>query len=209
MLKQLALELVARHGYGGLFVLLALGIVALPLPDEILLTFAGYLCYKAQLALGPTLLTAFLGSSTGITLSYILGRVGGRYVLQRAHGLMRLSPQRLEKAQRWFEHGGKWSLTFGYFVPGARHVIGIAAGSARMGVGIFALYAYAGTLIWSCSFIVVGFLVGEEWARWAGYLRVGMLVGAGTVVVMAGVIWWVWRQGLSIFPKTAGRGHGR
>src|SRR5262249_10845952 len=56
---------VSQFGYPALFSLLMLGIVGLPIPDETLLTFAGYLVFKNELNLIPTLATAFLGSSCG------------------------------------------------------------------------------------------------------------------------------------------------
>ncbi|HEU4962629.1 MAG TPA: DedA family protein, partial [Bacilli bacterium] len=43
MIKETVLELVTTYGYFGLFVSLVLGIVGLPIPDEILMTYCGYL----------------------------------------------------------------------------------------------------------------------------------------------------------------------
>ncbi len=64
---------IAQYGYLGIFSLLVLGIVGLPVPDETLLTLAGYLVYRGQLLLIPTVLAALLGSLCGITLSYSSG----------------------------------------------------------------------------------------------------------------------------------------
>jgi len=55
------IQWIARHGYPALFVLLMLGIVGLPVPDETLLTFVGYLSFKGTLRLEPAVATAFLG----------------------------------------------------------------------------------------------------------------------------------------------------
>jgi hypothetical protein len=46
---------IAQHGYAAIFLLLMLGIVGLPLPDEALLMFVGYLTLKGELAWGPSL----------------------------------------------------------------------------------------------------------------------------------------------------------
>jgi membrane protein DedA with SNARE-associated domain len=51
---------VTHYGYGGIFVLLMLGIVGIPIPDESLLAFAGYLVSKGELQLLPTLAVALL-----------------------------------------------------------------------------------------------------------------------------------------------------
>ena len=61
MLTETILRWVTEYGYIGIFSLLTLGIIGAPIPDEGLLAFAGYLVYKGQLQLFPTMATAFLG----------------------------------------------------------------------------------------------------------------------------------------------------
>ena len=84
----------AHDGYLALFGLLMLGIVGLPVPDETWLTFAGYLVFRQQLALLPTLAVACCGSMCGMTLRYGLGRTLGRAVglsVGRRRAVRRLS----------------------------------------------------------------------------------------------------------------------
>ncbi len=54
-----------------------LGIVGLPLPDEIMMTFIGYLASIGQLNLVFTFLSAVTGSICGITVSYYIWRQTG------------------------------------------------------------------------------------------------------------------------------------
>ncbi|HKC10930.1 MAG TPA: DedA family protein, partial [Vicinamibacteria bacterium] len=68
------MQWIAHYGYVAIFSLLVLGIIGLPIPDETLLLFVGYLIYKGQLRAIPSLASAFLGSLCGITLSYAVGR---------------------------------------------------------------------------------------------------------------------------------------
>ncbi len=70
-------HLVHVYGSWGIFCLLALGIVGLPVPDETLLLLSGYLVFKGELHALPTALAALSGSITGVSLSYLLGRVPG------------------------------------------------------------------------------------------------------------------------------------
>jgi len=156
---------ITQYGYRAIFILLMLGIVGLPVPDETLLTFAGYLVFKQKLAFLPTLATAFLGSSCGITVSYACGRGLGPYLVRKIGPLLRLKPEHLSEVQTWFARWGKYTLIIGYFVPGIRHFTAIVAGSSKLPMAVFALFAYSGALIWSSSFILLGYLFGEEWAR--------------------------------------------
>src|SRR5437870_13864783 len=146
---------ISRYGDAAIFLLLMLGIFGLPVPDETLLTFAGYLCFKEKLVLGPTLAAAFLGSVCGITLSYGLGRLLGLHVVQRLGPVLDLRPEHLAATQRWFEHWGKYVLIIGYFVPGVRHLTGIVAGAVK---------------VFPLGFCRVGVVGGPDWCGSLFYL---------------------------------------
>jgi membrane protein DedA with SNARE-associated domain len=78
MLKAVLLSWVTRHGYAGLFSALVLGIVGVPVPDEMMLTFAGSLAARGLLDLGGVMAAALAGSASGITASFFLGRVAAK-----------------------------------------------------------------------------------------------------------------------------------
>ena len=153
----------AKYSYLAIYVLLTTGIIGLPVPDETILTLTGYLVSKNELILVPTIAVAFLGSISGITISYLLGRLLGILALKKAGRFLHISEKNLEKGELWFEKLGKWTLTFGYFIPGVRHIIAIIAGSTKLKVHIFAVYAYSGALVWSITFILLGYYAGEKW----------------------------------------------
>lgn len=157
------LHWIDRYGYGAIFLLLMLGVVGLPVSDETLLIFVGYLSFKGTLQLEPALLTAFLGSGSGITLSYGIGRYIGLPAFIKFGHLIHLQPAHLAEAQRWVERWGKYSLLVAYFIPGVRHFAALILGAALLPVTSFARFAYAGALIWSGSFIGLGYFAGEEW----------------------------------------------
>src|SRR5213593_3539260 len=80
-MRDAAFHWISQHGYLGIFSLLVFGIVGLPVPDEWLLTFSGYLVSKQTLRFAPTFIAAFCGSACGITFSYTLGRIFDTYVI--------------------------------------------------------------------------------------------------------------------------------
>jgi membrane protein DedA with SNARE-associated domain len=160
---ELGFEWIARHGYGAIFALLMLGIVGLPVPDETLLIFVGYLSAKGTLQVLPAAASAFLGSASGISLSYALGRLVGLPVMIKLGPVIRLRPEHLTRAQQWVERWGKYSLLVAYFIPGYRHLSALTMGASLLPPAEFARYAYTGALIWSVSFIALGYFAGEEW----------------------------------------------
>jgi len=181
-----AVHLVTHYGYVGIFSLLALGIVGLPIPDETLLTFVGYLIFQRNLHATPAFASAFLGAVCGITLSYGLGRSFGSYIPVRWRRFLRLSPERIERAHEWFGAGGQWILVFGYFVPGVRHLTAYAAGASDLAFPTFAAFAYSGALLWSTTFIAFGYFLGEGWDQ--GAPRFERNLGVFMTLALIGVL---------------------
>jgi membrane protein DedA with SNARE-associated domain len=175
--------LLSRYGYVGLFSLLMFGIVGVPVPDETLLAFAGVLVYRGHLELGPTLAAAFLGSSCGITVSYGLGRIFGLVLTTRFGRLVRVEPAKVERVHGWFERVGHWALLGGYFFPGIRHVTALLAGATKLKYADFAIFAYAGALIWTFTFVTLGALAGRQWAQVSEQVHHNLLIASEIVAV--------------------------
>ena len=191
------LHWILQYKYLGIFGLLALGIIGLPIPDETLLVFLGFLIYQRRLLLLPTLLAAFLGSVSCISVSYFLGRTFGLYVLHRFGPRVGLSAARVERVHQWFEQVGKWTLTIGYYVPGLRHLSALIAGSSKLEYPLFALFAYPGALLWVATFVFLGNFLGEGWQRLAGNYTGQLAAGAGVLAAAGAVVWVIrWRRAL-------------
>src|SRR5262249_7318648 len=118
---------------------------------------------KGKISFFVTPIAAFLGSAIGITISYLLGVFIGKPVFKRYGTWLGISEANLKKIHNWFESIGKWILLIGYFIPGARHVIGILAGTAYLRYWQFALFAYTGAIIWSSLFITIGYYFYNAW----------------------------------------------
>ncbi len=172
----------SHYGYLGLFALLMFGIIGVPVPEESLLAFAGVMVYHGRLELVPTLLAAFLGSSVGITVSYTLGRGVGRLLTRRLGRAIRVTPEQMQRVEAWFERSGHWALLWGYFLPGIRHLTAVTAGATRLRYLDFAVFAYAGALLWSFTFVSLGVLAGGRWARVSAQVHENLLIASGIVV---------------------------
>lgn len=183
------------YGSIALFFLLALGIVALPIPDETLMVVSGVLIHQGHLYAIPTLIAAYAGSMCGITLSYLLGRTAGQYVLKKYGRWVGINQQNLQKAHEWYEYMGKWTLTFGYFIPGVRHVTGIFAGMTELEYPKFALFAYSGAFLWASVFLAIGYFFGPYWAHILGFMDEHPIELLGSVVFIFLFVWWIKRNG--------------
>ncbi len=177
---------IASYGYVAIFGLLVLGIVGVPVPDEALLTFVGYLNSRGELTLPPSMASAFLGSACGISLSYALGWFVGPLLLTKLSGRFYLDPEHITMTQRWMQRWGKYTLLIAYFVPGVRHLAALMSGMAKLPIGTFTRFAYTGALLWSSTFIMIGYWLGEEWPHISSPLhRALLLVGLAVALLIA------------------------
>jgi membrane protein DedA with SNARE-associated domain len=150
-----------KYGAIFLFVSLMVGIVGLPIPDEILLIGAGYLMAHQKLNIAATIFCAVLGSMCGITVSYLFGRWIGGWMIRKFGKTLRITPERIALTQIMFDKIGKWLLIIAYFVPLLRHIVGFVAGGAKVNFKHFALFAFAGAVIWSLTFLGIGYFFND------------------------------------------------
>ena len=190
-LNETFVHLLLEYGSLMLFVLLMLGIIALPIPDETLLVFSGALIATGNLHLHSTVLAAILGSLCGISISYILGLTGGHYLVLKYGSWVGITMQRLEKAKEWFNHFGKWSLFIGYFIPGVRHFTGFTAGTAGVEYRHFALFAYSGGIIWVLTFLSIGYFFGNSCFSFLQDIdfKTALLIGAACMACLGFYLW--------------------
>ncbi|MEQ1948822.1 MAG: DedA family protein [Bryobacteraceae bacterium] len=182
---------VLAHGYGALFVLLTLGIVGLPVPDETLLVFTGYLVSQGKLRLDAAILSAVLGSWFGITLSYVIGRTAGLTVVHKYGKLLRVNDAMLQRVHGWFDRIGHWALFGGYYVAGVRHFTAIVAGTSGLDFRSFALYAWSGGFFWVCSFVTLGYYIGEDWREIAELVHRSLGIAAAVLLAGAAILFYV------------------
>ncbi len=180
---DLVFHWVVQYGYVALIGSMMLGIIGLPIPDETLLMFAGYLVSRHSLELQYVMLSAFFGSVAGISLSYEIGRRYGLAVLLKLH-IPFFSEKKLEVVRDWYKRIGKWLLVVGYFIPGVRHLTAFTAGMSGLRYRSFGIFAYSGALIWTSTFIFLGKLVGDQWRAVADKIESNLLLISGIAIVV-------------------------
>ena len=194
-MEQQILAWITQYGYLAIFLCLVFGIIGLPIPDETMLTFTGYLVFKGHLSLPLAVATALAGSFSGITISYTLGRIFGMPLVHRYGKYLRIKEEHIQKAHGWFDRIGHWSLTFGYFIPGIRHFTAYAAGMSGVEAHQFALFAYSGGALWVSAFIGLGYFLGERWQAVQKNID-HYILGASIACAAALIAYLVWRKWL-------------
>ncbi|MGD6844658.1 DedA family protein [Bacillus infantis] len=165
---EIAIDFILEYGYVAVTLLLALGIVGLPIPDESLMLFIGYLSSIHLLSYFPSIVFCLIGSVTGMLISYMIGKQVGFKVVVKFGKWVGLTPKRYEKVQHWFIKFRGWTVLFAYFIPGIRHAAGYIAGITKMPFKKYLMLSCAGALIWSVLFISIGYVVGDKLADLKG-----------------------------------------
>ncbi|WP_062232973.1 DedA family protein [Fictibacillus sp. FJAT-27399] len=192
-MSKTILDFIIHYEYVGIFLALAFGLIGLPVPDEILLTFTGYLVYEGKTGFALTLLSAFLGAMSGISVSYFLGYKLGLPFLKTFGPKIGITEEKIEKTQWHFQKYGKLMIIIGYFIPGIRHISAYIAGISAMKFKRFALYAYSGGLVWSFTFIMLGKELGRKWRVVEQYFHNLGFYAILTAVAAVLLIWLIYK----------------
>jgi membrane protein DedA with SNARE-associated domain len=156
-----ARDLLEYWGYTGLFGIVILGNLGLPVPEEGALIFAGYLVWAGQLHLLNVLIVGILGAVFGDNLGYWFGRQYGQNAILRYGHRVFITPARLDKAQRFVARYGSYGVFIARFLPGLRFMSGPIAGSAGMPFLTFFAANLLGGLIYVPLSVGVGYVLGR------------------------------------------------
>ena len=180
---------ISQCSYPGIFVLMALGSMIAPVPNELVMPFAGFLIFSGQLDLLAVMATSTLGSICGSLLSYGMGTLGEPVVLRYGRYLL-LNPHHLDLTNKFFRrHGGK-TIFLSRFLPVVRHLISIPAGLARMSLTPFILYTALGAALYNGFLIYLGVRLKENWRLIQQYTHIlDYLVLAGILGLVAYFLW--------------------
>ncbi|EGQ22434.1 DedA family protein [Mammaliicoccus sciuri] len=152
-------EYIAQYGYLSIFFFLALGIFGLPLPDELLVTFAGYLASAGTFHFVFAMVFTISGVMVGTLFTYMIGRKIGKPLVHRFGRYLFLSPHRMQKVEQWFMAYGSWAVTIGYFLPGMRHFVCYVSGMSGMSVRRYILFAIPGVIVSTMICILLGYFI--------------------------------------------------
>src|SRR3712207_456643 len=171
------LSLIERYGYLIVFLGVTLEGVGIALPGETVLIAAGALAHRGSLTLWETMVTGSLGAVMGGQAGYCVGRFGGRPFVLRWGWYVFITPERLGRAETFFEqHGGK-AVFFARLITGLRVFGALIAGMSRMSWRKFTLYSVLGGVVWATAAVALGYFL---WAsiglveHWIG--RVSLLL---------------------------------
>jgi len=185
-------------GYLGVFALVFIGNLGIPVPEETVLLIAGFLAGRDDLDLRTLYVVGIASAVTGDCCGFLFGRTGGQRIFENMAQRFRFVRRRYDRLQTFFHTHGSKAVFMARFIAGARFMAGPMAGAAGMRFWRFLGWNVLGAVIWCSLVITVGYLVGDEleWvtqvAQWAGH----WMALAVFLFVLAAIwlLWWRERQ---------------
>jgi membrane protein DedA with SNARE-associated domain len=168
-----------QYGYVALFFCLWLGIVGMPIPDEMIVTTGGFVSSIGILKLVPAFMITYLGVVSGLSLGFILGRILGAKVVDR---LIKRKAKYYIKSEEIIRKYGNVALIFSYFIPVIRHIVPYIVGMNKMTFKIYSLYSYSTAFVWTMIYFILGFMFGDHIETIVKIgIKYGLIFGAITV----------------------------
>ena len=187
-----AIQVISAMGYPGIVLLMAIESANIPLPSEIIMPFAGFLVSTGQFNLWWAAFWGAIGCLVGGALSYWIGMIGGRPLIEKYGKYIVISHHDLDKADGWFKKHGETTLLIGRMLPVIRTFISFPAGIATMNFWRFMGYSFIGSFPFCLLLAYIGEKLGNNWNTLRTYFhQFDLLIG---IIIIAGVVWYVWRH---------------
>ncbi len=181
-------SLPAHLGYLVLFALVGAESAGVPVPGETALITAGVLAHRGEFDIELVILLAALAAIAGDNLGYLIGRVGGRRLLERPGFLEKHRHAILVKGEPFFAKHGPKAVFLGRWIAGLRIAAAWLAGINRMPWPLFLFWNALGGIAWATTVGLLAYLLGPT--AEAIFKDLGIMgVGAAAVLVAAYALW--------------------
>lgn len=197
------LDVIDGAGYAGLFALMFLENLFPPIPSEVIMPLAGFLCAQGRMDPIIAVMVGTAGSVVGALPWYAVGRFFGKdrliWMSERFGFIMTVEPKDIEMADTWFRTRGWTAVLFGRLVPAVRTLISVPAGLARMPMLPFLAFTTVGSLVWTAVLLGAGYVLENQYTRVEAYVD-----PVSKLVVLAVVGIYLTRIAIRLFAKLRG-----
>jgi len=194
-------------GYLILFGLVGVESSGIPVPGETALVTAGILARDGQFHISLVILIAAVAAILGDNVGYLIGRTGGRKLLERPGFAEKHRRKVLEHGEPFFAKHGPKAVFLGRWVAGLRIAASWLAGINRMPWPVFLGWNALGGIAWATSVGLLAFFLGDTVEKIFKYVGFGGV--ALVVVAAAGFFTWRHFRGGGHSDPSPGEGEAR
>lgn len=175
VLASYIIHLIQTTGYLGIFGLMTLESVLIPIPSEVTMPFSGFLVSQGVLNFWLVVIVASVANLVGSLIAYYIGYFLEEAVLvnliKKYGKFILVTPKDYDDAKHWFTKYGDKIVFISRLLPAVRTVISLPAGVFQMNIKKFILYTLVGSFIWSVVLTYVGVKLGDNWDVLGGYFH--------------------------------------
>src|SRR6266567_880643 len=188
-----------RHGLLAAFVFLLIeeAGVPVPVPGDVLMLVLGVHAREGIVLLWQAIAVTWLGTMIGSGFRYFGSRAAGRGLVYRYGRFIRLTPERLDRAERWLKQHGTRAVFLGRLVPGLRIVTAVACGVFEVPFSVFFPAMSLGALLYILVYTLLGYYLGQPVLDFLERIHIpfGLL---GSLLPLSLILLWTYRarQGL-------------
>jgi membrane protein DedA with SNARE-associated domain len=197
-LTQFLLRLIDQYDAPGLALLVLLEEAGMPspVPSDVLMVIAGLRAAQGEMNLVEVLVLAEVATVIGASVLYWLAARGGKPLLHRYGRFLRISPDRLDRAEAQLRRHGWVAVLVGRIIPGLRIVTPLAAGAFGVPYRQFLPAVAVGGFVYLAAFAMIGYTLGPRALELVEGVQVPLraVITAGLFVVVAVPIVWIYRQ---------------
>ncbi len=178
------LDIIDKAGYAGVFFVMLLGNIGIPVGTELVMPAAGALAASRHVMTWQlAALVGTLGEIVGGSILYGIGYAGGRPFVASYGRYLKLDEKKLDAFHGFFERHGNVVVFVCRFLPFVRGVSALPAGVSRMQKRYFVTYTALGSAIFCFGLAYLGSLVGGHFDEISPQIHKGSTVLVALVIV--------------------------
>jgi membrane protein DedA with SNARE-associated domain len=185
------LSVVDRFGYAGVSGLVFVESFGIPAPGETAIVAGAAAAGSGHLNVFAVAAAAFVAAVVGDSVGWLIGRRGGRPLVQRYGRYVRLTPPRLDRVEQFMSRQGPKIVIIARFVEGLRQFNGIVSGMTGMRFPVFVACNAIGAALWVSVWSAAGYLAGDHLDQITGAIRQYLVVAVGAAVVAVATYVWM------------------
>jgi membrane protein DedA with SNARE-associated domain len=151
-----------RWGYLAVAGVIGVESFGVPAPGQTIMIAAAIYSSWGRLDIFAVAAIAFVAAVLGDNVGYWIGVRGGRRAAHRFGKYIFLTPERLDRAERFFARRGNRVVVVARFIDGLRQLNGVIAGITAMPWRAFLIYNAIGAALWVGWWTTVSYLLGTH-----------------------------------------------
>jgi len=170
-MTEALIDYLSHFQYLGLFAVLLLCGMGLPLPEDVVLVTGGYFAYMGYTRLIPTIITLYVGALTGDSILYWIGHRFGPDIISHRRLTWLFTPKRIQEINHYFHRYGNLTLFIARFLVGLRAPIFLSAGAFKIPYKKMLLFDGSAALISIPLITYLAYRFGGELDQFLVWLR--------------------------------------